>query len=55
MIKKKKKKIGKVYSFEYTEIPKVFLCHVTGFNVSMETKGITDAAVVLKATVIQLV
>jgi hypothetical protein len=40
-------KTGKVYSLEYTKIPKVFS---TGDDVSRETKVITNATMVSKAT-----
>jgi hypothetical protein len=43
--------IGKVYSLEFTEIPKVFL-HITGEYASSATKGITNKTMVSKATVV---
>jgi hypothetical protein len=41
-----------VYSLEHTKIPKVSLCHITGDDISMATKGITNATMVSKAAVL---
>lgn len=43
-------KIGNAYSFEYTNIPKVFLTSLTAVDVSRVTKGITSATIVSQAT-----
>jgi hypothetical protein len=48
-------KIGKEYSLEYTKIPKAFLYHITGDDVSRTIKRITNAAVLSKATMISKV
>jgi hypothetical protein len=46
-------KIGKGYSLEYTEILKVFFSHITDDEVSRATKGIKNATIIRKETMIR--
>jgi hypothetical protein len=44
-----------MYSLEYIKVPKVFFLQIMGVDVSRATKGITNATVISKATVVSKV
>jgi hypothetical protein len=45
----------KYVCFSVTKIPKVFICHTVGDYVSRKTRGIRNAIVVSKATILSKV
>jgi hypothetical protein len=45
-------KFGRMYSLEYTEIPKVSLRRITGDEVSRATKGMTNVRTISEATML---